>query len=58
MQVYLLSRLEEEVVEELGVGHVATAAEIARLASHRGSCILLANAQYAVPTAVEEVAVM
>lgn len=58
VQVYLLSRLDEEVVEELGVGHVASATEIARLASRRGSCILLANAQYAVPTAVEEVAVM
>ena len=52
VQVYLLSRLDESVVEELGVAPVTAAAEIARLASRHRSCILLANAQFASPTAV------
>jgi nickel-dependent lactate racemase len=51
VQVYLLSRLDESVVEELGVAPVTAAAEIARLASRHRSCILLANAQFASPTA-------
>ena len=54
VQVYLLSRLDESVVEELGVAPVSAAAEIARLASRHRSCILLANAQFASPTAAEE----
>jgi nickel-dependent lactate racemase len=54
VQVYLLSRLDESVTEKLGVGHIAAPAEIARLASRHRSCILLANAQYALPTAAEE----
>jgi nickel-dependent lactate racemase len=56
VQVYLLSRLDESVTEELGVGHIAAPDEIARLASRHGSCILLANAQYALPTAAVEAA--
>ncbi len=55
VQVYLLSGLDESVVEELGVAHVSAASEIARLASRHRSCILLSNAQYALPTPVEEV---
>jgi hypothetical protein len=53
-RVYLLSRLDETLVEELGLAAVSEAEEIARLASRHESCILLANAQYAVPTALDD----
>lgn len=53
-RVYLLSRLDESVVEELGMAPVTTAADIARLAKRHASSILLGNAQYAQPTPVEE----
>jgi nickel-dependent lactate racemase len=46
--VYLLSRLDDEVVEELGMAPVQDAAEVARLAGRHDSCILLASAQHAV----------
>jgi nickel-dependent lactate racemase len=52
--VYLLSRLEDEVVEQLGMAPVADGEQIARLAHRSDSCILLANAQHAVPTAEDE----
>jgi nickel-dependent lactate racemase len=55
-RVYLLSRLDEPVVEELGMAPVASAADIARLARRHASCILLGNAQYAQPTPIEETA--
>jgi nickel-dependent lactate racemase len=45
--VYLLSRLDEDLVEELGMSPVA-AEQISRLASRYDSCIVLANAHYAV----------
>lgn len=54
VQVYLLSQLDESVVEELGIAPVAAAAEIGRLASRHRSCILLANAQFASPTAADD----
>ncbi len=47
-KVYLLSRLEESVVEDLDVIHVGNDAELARLVRRHTSCILLSNAQYAV----------
>lgn len=53
-KVYLLSRLDETFVEELGVSPIGAADEIARLARHHSSCIVLANAQYAVPSPVED----
>jgi len=53
-QVYLLSRLEEAVVEELGVAPVTSADQIARLASRHPSCIVLANAQHAVAFAPDD----
>ncbi len=56
VQVYLLSRLDESVVEQLGIAPVTAAAEIARLASRHHSCILLANAQFASPIAADELA--
>lgn len=42
--VYLLSGLDDDVVERLGMAPVADSSEIARLASRHESCILLANA--------------
>ncbi len=52
--VYLLSRLDENVVEELGVAPVSHSDEIARLSRRFDSCILLANAQYARATPAAE----
>jgi hypothetical protein len=43
----LLSGLDESVVEDLGLGHVAKAEEINRLGRQHDTCILLANAQHA-----------
>jgi nickel-dependent lactate racemase len=45
--VYLLSRLESEQVESLGVAPVADAGELTRLSRRYPSCILLSSAQYA-----------
>jgi hypothetical protein len=45
--VYLLSRLEPSVVEDLDITPMADADEVSRLFSRHGSCILLANAPYA-----------
>ncbi len=44
--IYLLSRLSEDEVTPLGFAHVAAPEEIARLASHHASCIVVADAQY------------
>lgn len=52
--VYLLSRLQDEVTEELGIAPVSDADEIARLVSRAESCILMPSAQYAVPIADDE----
>lgn len=46
-RVYLLSGLDDEVVETLGMAPVADADEIPRLAARHESCILLGNAQHA-----------
>ena len=48
-RVYMLSQLEEDVVESLGVAYVSCPEELIRLASHYDSCILLQNAHQAVP---------
>lgn len=53
-RVCLLSRLDGDLVEELGVGHVANEKEIERLSRQHASCILLANADHAIPTALED----
>ena len=45
--VYLVSRLDESLVEELGILPLA-AGELPRLVSRFDSCIVLANAQYAI----------
>jgi len=44
-KVYLLSRLDDELVEELGMSPVA-ADQLSRLAARYDSCIVLSNAQY------------
>ena len=47
-RVYLLSDLDEELVEELGITPIGTATELARLVGSNRSCIFIGNAQYAV----------
>jgi hypothetical protein len=47
VKVFLLSDLEEEAVEDLGVGHVGSTEQIVRLSRQFASCILLGNAQHA-----------
>jgi nickel-dependent lactate racemase len=51
--VYLLSQLADDLVENLGMAPIASAAEVQRLASHHESCLLLSNAQHAVATPQE-----
>jgi len=53
-KVYLLSRLDEESVEDLGIAPVEDAEEIARLSRRHASCILLANAQHVAATPLDE----
>lgn len=50
-RVYLLSDLGEEVVEDLGLGHVSQVEEVARLSRQHESCILISGAQHAVAVA-------
>lgn len=45
--VYLLSGLEGDLVEGLGLGHVDQPAQIAKLATRQRSVLLLGSAQYA-----------
>jgi nickel-dependent lactate racemase len=52
--VYLLSRLDDEVVESLGLAPVEQAAQIGRLARRFDSCIVLAGAQHAAVTIENE----
>jgi len=47
--VYLLSQLNEEVVEALGIAPVEQPSQIGRLPQRFDSCIVLANAQHALP---------
>ncbi len=55
--VYLLSRLEDDVVEEMGVAPIADLAEIGRLVSRYTSCILMGHAQHRLPMVLGEEAV-
>jgi nickel-dependent lactate racemase len=55
-RVYLLSRLNESVVEDLGMAPVEAAGDIGRLVQRHRSCIVLGNAQFAQPTVLDEVA--
>ena len=50
VHVYLLSELSRSNVEELGIGHVTSPDEIARLCRQYDSCALLGDAQYATVT--------
>jgi hypothetical protein len=52
--IYLLSDLGEEIVSPVGFAYVSGPQEIANLTAHIDSCILLADAQYAVPNVAEE----
>jgi nickel-dependent lactate racemase len=52
--VYLLSNLEREDVEELGLGFVSSADDVERLSRQFASCILLGNAQHAVLATADE----
>ncbi|HEX3724962.1 MAG TPA: hypothetical protein VHV08_01915, partial [Pirellulales bacterium] len=45
--VYLVSQLDEELVEDLGI-HPLSASQVSRLARRYESCIVLANADYAI----------
>ncbi len=47
--VFLLSQLDEESVEDIGLAPVGSPQEMARLVERSGRCILLSNAQYARP---------
>jgi lactate racemase len=53
-RVYLLSRLDPALVEELDMVPVGGPEELARLARRHASCILLANAQHAIATVENE----
>ena len=44
-RLYLMSRLDDETVEELGLTPLANERELGRLVGHHTSCIVLANAQ-------------
>jgi nickel-dependent lactate racemase len=52
-RVYLLSGLDGDTVDELGLGHVSEAGEINRLMRRHDSCLLLGDAQRAVVELVE-----
>ncbi len=46
--VYLLSRLDDETVEDLGMAPIGDLADLNRLSQRHESCILLSNAQFAI----------
>jgi nickel-dependent lactate racemase len=49
-QVFMLSGLDEDVVQSLGLGYVASPDEVVRLAArHKQDCLLLQNAHQAAP---------
>jgi len=48
--VYLLSRLDQALLEDLQISPLRDSAELARLARRHSTCILLANAPWAVVT--------
>ncbi len=53
-RVYLLSRLKSSAVEELAISPIEGPEQLQRLVAQHTSCILLANAQYAMATAAGE----
>ena len=54
VHVYLLSHLGSDIVEELGLGYVASGEEVERLSRQFENCILLGNAQHAVLATADE----
>jgi nickel-dependent lactate racemase len=54
-RVFLLSLLADETVSDLGMTPIEQPADVARLCRRSQSCIVLSNAQYAVPWLNEEV---
>jgi hypothetical protein len=52
--VYLLSQLEAETIEDLGLAPVADLEELRRLASRHASCIVIDDSQHAVATVAGE----
>jgi nickel-dependent lactate racemase len=54
-KVYLLSRLDESLVEDLGLAPMTEPEDVERLARRHESCIVLANAQYVVPSVEADV---
>ncbi|REJ67762.1 MAG: DUF2088 domain-containing protein [Planctomycetota bacterium] len=55
-QVYFVSQLDEETVEDLGMAPVRSVAELTRLITRSESCLLIANAQHAIATPAGEMA--
>jgi nickel-dependent lactate racemase len=53
VRVYLLSQLDEMLVEDLEIAPIAEADELVRLTERHASCILLSNAPHAMVTAEE-----
>ncbi len=53
--MYLLSKLKQNVVEDMGIVPIE-APQVARLVARHESCVLLSNAQYAVARATSELA--
>ncbi len=54
-RVYLLSRLDDETISDLGITPIEDPDDVARLCRRSQSCVVLSNAQYAVPCVNEEV---
>lgn len=52
-KLYLLSLLDETLVEDLGMASVERPEEIARLARRHASCVVIEDAQFAAPWAPE-----
>jgi nickel-dependent lactate racemase len=48
VRIHLLSKLDPEVVENLGMQPIDDAADVGRLAARGGSCLVLGDAQHAV----------
>ena len=53
-QVYLLSRLASDVVEDLGIAPIDAVGEISRLADRHSTCAVICNAQYTVTSAEDD----
>jgi nickel-dependent lactate racemase len=54
-QVYLLSQLDEESVQSLGLAFIESPDDVARLAARHTSCLVLENAHQAVPSVSADV---